>query len=57
MPYWLRFTIFLVAVNVLAFGVGTLLSDFSFYWVLFFGGVAPYFVIVTGRWCLKRDRL
>jgi hypothetical protein len=57
MPYWLRFTIFLLVVNVLAFGVGTLLSDFSFYWVLLFAVVAPYVVIVTGRWCLKRDRL
>jgi len=53
MPYWLRFTIFLLAANVVALSIGHFFSALGIYWIFPIAVVYAYVVVLLGRWSLK----
>jgi len=57
MPYWLKFTLYLLAANVVVLTLAHLLSEYGPVVNLIFAVVAVVIVTTLGRKVLKRERL
>jgi hypothetical protein len=57
MPYWLKFTLYLLAANVVVLALTHLLSEYGPVVNLIFAVVAVVMVITLDRKVLKRERL
>ena len=57
MPYWLRFSVFLIIASALASIGGQLISEFGLMANITFAIIMAYAALVIGRKVLRRERL